>query len=355
MMWLGGRLPTKKRVFPRPNQTYTYQTTSNDNFQYVDYVQTLQKECKKMEQKGEACILVYDSKMMKNNEKLELQQIVNNLSNCYLVDYEDCTSELKQQDITYNTHTASQLNAWQEVNFDKNAQGKTTQFSFKESDYLKYLNTKIEVNAKEKQNKDNVLTRDSIGSLVDDMRILLLTHPCTLKKLAIEKNANNKKIKPDTNNPSLLYHDFDVISTTIHNKQSCNNKNKINQTITPQQPCLIFSKPYGNDATDASLYENVIIYAYSPNDRNIYAEDLMSYYLYYNTALSTKIAYMPLYYIIPPFPFSIYDFSTFYLNEGHRGWKIEDLQTAQTNTNNRQPTFELQTNFNICNCCDCNF
>lgn len=81
----------------------------------------------------------------------------------------------------------------------------------------------------------------------------------------------------------------------------------------------------------------------------------MSYYLYYNTTLSTKIAYMPLYYIIPPFPFSIYDFSTFYLNEGHRGWKIEDLQTAQTNTNNRQPTFELQTNFNICNCCDCNF
>ena len=100
MMWLCGRMPTKKRVFLRPNQTYTYQTTSNDNFQYVDYVKTLKGECKKMEQKGEACILVYDGKMMKNNEKLELQKIVNNISNCYLVDYEDFANELKQQDIT---------------------------------------------------------------------------------------------------------------------------------------------------------------------------------------------------------------------------------------------------------------
>ena len=100
MMWLGGRLLTKKRVFSRSKQTYTYQTASNDNFQYVDYVQTLQEECKKMEQKCKACILVYDSKMMKNNEKLELQNIVNNISNCYLVDYEDFANELKQQDIT---------------------------------------------------------------------------------------------------------------------------------------------------------------------------------------------------------------------------------------------------------------
>ena len=100
MIWLGGQLPTKQRVFLRPNEKYIYQTTSNDNFQYVDYVQTLQEECKKKEQKGEACILVYNSKMMKNNEKLELQKIVNNISNCYLVDYEDFANELKQQDIT---------------------------------------------------------------------------------------------------------------------------------------------------------------------------------------------------------------------------------------------------------------
>ena len=58
------------------------------------------KNVKKMEQKCEACILVHDSKMMKNNEKLELQNIVNNISNCYLVDYEDFANELKQQDIT---------------------------------------------------------------------------------------------------------------------------------------------------------------------------------------------------------------------------------------------------------------
>ena len=100
MMWLGGRSPTKKECFQdQIKHTYIKQQAMiifSMSIMYKHY----RKNVKKMEQKCEACILVHDSKMMKNNEKLELQNIVNNISNCYLVDYEDFANELKQQDIT---------------------------------------------------------------------------------------------------------------------------------------------------------------------------------------------------------------------------------------------------------------
>ena len=79
MMWFGGELPEKRIIEYREGQQPTYQVDRDDENRkcYVNYVETLKKECKKMEEKGEACILVYDSKMIDDaGKQKKIYQIV---------------------------------------------------------------------------------------------------------------------------------------------------------------------------------------------------------------------------------------------------------------------------------------
>lgn len=208
MMWFGGVLPDKRMIRYRPGQKLQYQAyRDNENKHvYVNYVETLKGECKKMEQKGEACILVYDSKMIDDAGKQKMKDIVKDIPNCYLVDFEDFLQTALKNNI--------QFESGKQFLYDH----EITQIakSKKISDFIEHLKTLIESN-KDNMKFTSLISRDCVGNLVDCARMLLLLNPSKLKRLAIDSNKEDKKtIKPKTDDFSLLYHDFDMIQKNKH-------------------------------------------------------------------------------------------------------------------------------------------
>ena len=141
----------------------------------------------------------------------------------------------------------------------------------KQSEFIKDIDDNITYNSE--TDGISMLKKYSIGNLVDCMRILLLLHPGTLKKLANEKN--DKKInKLDCKDYTLLYHDFDMIQPDQEVYK--NNQQDNDDEIKKEQ--ALFGKNMGNGCgTDK---ENGLIWVNSVDDRNSLLENMISNYLY---------------------------------------------------------------------------
>ena len=326
MMWIGGALPNDKKVLwknktGKPTYCNNGIENSSYDFAYVDYVATLQGECKKMEQNGEACIFVYDGKMMNNEEEQKMKNIVKNIPNCYLVDYEKYIENISKNELTFKKGN-------QEV---------------KQSDFIKHIDSIIMKNQKQKIFNGN-LTRESIGNLVDCMRMLLLLHTQTLKKIAKENNPEKEQTLLKEDDFCMLYRDLDVIKNeNIENTST--NINTEKKLIEHSFVCCDNMNGIGKSKKDK---ENGILFVNSRDDRNNTIEDIIINYL-------TNTSSISMFRVISKKNICVNNFTKQFTDEGHRSWRIKDLQKTQTNTNNRQPTFELPTNFNICNYCDCDF
>ena len=314
MIWLGGALPEKRKVAYdnyRPIKEYRYLrgNSSESNYRIVNYVNTLQGECGIMAEKNEACILVYDSKMVNEEEKKQLEKTVNDIPNCYLVDYEDF---IKQTD---------------DIEFDKNqifCDNRIKSHYNHLSDFIKNIDQLVEHNKEEIDTGYGNLTIPSLGNLVDCIRLLLLLQPQKVKQLAIDKNKYNKTVKPNMNDFTLLYHDFDVIQDT-------NVKKKTNLSKKVQENCLIFCKPMGNSSN--STYENGIIFANSEKNRNQFIENIIHKYINENFLNVNKylskngknLAANPIYdLVIEIGNIKMNDFRNQYIDEGHRSWIIKN-------------------------------
>ncbi|MBR1428760.1 MAG: hypothetical protein IJ590_00720 [Rickettsiales bacterium] len=263
MMWIGSGLPTEREVhYQNENgKPLTYEDTKKRNGEraVVNYVATLKGECEKMNKKGDSCILVYDSRMIRQNDKKEMEKIVEKIPNCYLVDYKDYVEELKKgEDFEFKGLT--------EVD-----NGRVMSLKCKQSEFIKDIDDNITYNSE--TDGISMLKKYSIGNLVDCMRILLLLHPGKLKKLANEKN--DKKInKLDCKDYTLLYHDFDMIQPDQEVYK--NNQQDNDDEIKKEQ--ALFGKNMGNGCgTDK---ENGLIWVNSVDDRNSVLENMISNYLY---------------------------------------------------------------------------
>ena len=316
MIWLGGALPEKRKVAYdncRPIKEYRYLggNSSESNYRIVNYVNTLQGECGIMAEKNEACILVYDSKMVNEEEKKQLEKTVNDIPNCYLVDYEDFIKRTDNIEFDKN-----------QIFFDKDIHSHYNHLS----DFIKHIDQLVEHNKEEIDTGSGYcnLTITSLGNLVDCIRLMLLLQPQKLKQLAIDKNKYHKTVKPNTNDFTLLYHDFDVI-------QDKNVKKKTNLSKKVQENCLIFCKPMGNSS--GYLYENGIIFANSEKNRNQVIENIIHEYinenfLNVNEYLSKNGKYLhscPIYQLVARNGnIKMNDFSNQYIDEGHRSWNIKN-------------------------------
>ena len=315
MMWFGSSLPEKRAVAFNPEVKYTYELgEGEDGYLYVNYVKTLQEECKKMEGKGEACIFVYDSRFLSLHDKQQLQDVVSSIPNCYFVDYKEFVKKVKKEpDIEYNKQPISRTSddgTTFERTFKKN----------KQSDFIDDIENLIKSNVK-KQNFGS-LKKNSMGNLVDCARMLLLHHPRKLKELAIEnaiKNNSNKSIKLEPKDCSLLYHDFDLIQKTQPDIQHTQNKQNDNMKFEKDKPYLIFQK--NMHGSTACGVENSLIFAISPNDKNERIDNIWCWYM------------NPIYVDGPPL-FNVLgndkeielmgmDVSGHWKDENHCSWKIE--------------------------------
>lgn len=263
MMWIGSGLPTERTIHyqNKDGSKLAYEDTNKRNGEraVVDYVATLEGECKKMQDKGDSCILVYDSRMIRQNDKKEMEKIVKDIPNCYLVDYKDYVEELKKgEDFEFKGLT--------EVD-----NGRVMSLKCKQSEFIKDIDDNITYNSE--TDGISMLKKYSIGNLVDCMRILLLLHPGKLKKLANEKN--DKKVKNlDCEDYTLLYHDFDMIQPDQEVYK--NNQQDNDDEIKKEQ--ALFGKNMGNGCgTDK---ENGLIWVNSVDDRNSVLENMISNYLY---------------------------------------------------------------------------
>ena len=274
MMWFGGGLPREKQISvhywksgEKPayesnrEREYIYSKYEKDKvieqYAFIDYAETLRGECKKMQAKNEACILVYDSRMItKKEDEIELKKIVENIPNCYLVDYEDFIKKL-----------------------DKNEY----------PDFVKDIDDMINAN-KQKRNHNTTLKGATIGNLVDCVRMLLLLKPRKLKELAIEKNPNksalkSSSIKQDPMAFCLLYHDFDMIQTTkgddIVKQNVLLRETKKKDNVDNDDDILNYKLVFCSsmDHGSSKSVENGIIFANSKNDKNTELENMISGYM----------------------------------------------------------------------------
>ena len=261
MMWIGSGLPREREVhYQNKNEKpLRYEITDKRNGEraVVDYVATLQGECKKMQDKGDSCILVYDSRMIRQKDKQEMENIVKGIPNCYLVDYKDYVEELKKGE---------------DFEFKGSAKchGKVTKSCCKQSEFIKDIDDNITFNLE--TNGFQELTRFSMGNLVDCMRILLLLHPSKLKQLATKKNKD-KKPQLDCKDYTLLYHDFDMIQPDqeVYKNNQQDNDDKI------KKEQALFGKNMGNGHGLGN--ENGLIWVNSNGDRNEVLENMISNYL----------------------------------------------------------------------------
>ena len=75
MIWVGSVLPESRNISWRDSVIHYPANNKEDNtsergkYSFVNYVRTLQGECQKMKNKNEACILVYDSKMITQEDQ----------------------------------------------------------------------------------------------------------------------------------------------------------------------------------------------------------------------------------------------------------------------------------------------
>ena len=343
MMWFGGELPDKRIIKYRHKQKPQYQVCRDDEKKcvYVDYVKTLKEECKKMEQNGEACILVYDSKMIDNTGRQKMKDIVKDIPNCYLVDFED----FLQTALTNNI----QFEGGKSFSYDYGDIIQTAK-SKKISDFIEHLRALIE------SNKNNVkftckITRDCIGNLVDCARMLLLLNPSRLKQLAIDSNKEDKKtIQPKTNDFSLLYHDFDIIQKNTINKTHDNNPE------LKKHNYLIFTTG-GMDYSSGICVENGIIFVNSLNDRNAEIENMIHKYINYedndvsnsNGIVNSKKFKFSNKYHCTMYEDIIYtdyrhlnNFNYQYYDEGHRTWCYKNISLNNEQHTNNKPKYELK-------------
>lgn len=261
MMWIGSGLPREREVhYQNKNEKpLRYEITDKRNGEraVVNYVATLQGECKKMQDKGDSCILVYDSRMIRQKDKKEMEEIVKKIPNCYLVDYKDYVEELKKgEDFEFKSSAK--------------CHGKVIKSCCKQSEFIKDIDDNITFNLE--TNGFSELTRFSMGNLVDCMRILLLLHPGKLKKLANEKNKS-KTTKLNDKDYTLLYHDFDMIQPDqeVYKNNQQDNDDKI------KKEQALFGKNMGNGHGLGN--ENGLIWVNSNGDRNEVLENMISNYL----------------------------------------------------------------------------
>ena len=287
MMWIGSGLPTERIVeYNEECGDYIYEDRSKrDNklrLTTVNYVKTLKGECEKMKEKGESCILVYDSKMVNKEGEEELKKIVRKIPNCYLVDYEDFAKKLKADQYVEQNKTIKP--------------------------FIDHINEIIEYN-KEYPNFDSEINNiHNIGNLVDCMRMLLLLCPGKLKEIANQTNKKEQKLQDK--DCSMLYHDLDM----LQQEDNYSNKNKKTFKINDQQEDLRFSKPMAGDT--GKTFENGIIFANSPNNKNNSIMQIINHYLW-QLKSNGKIG---LYNDIYDGEVSINNFSEQYKNKAHRSW-----------------------------------
>ncbi|MBQ7537143.1 MAG: hypothetical protein IJT14_03415 [Rickettsiales bacterium] len=259
MMWIGSGLPTEREVHYQneDGKPLKYEITNKRNGKraVVNYVATLKGECEKMNKKGDSCILVYDSRMIRQKDKQELKKIVEGIPNCYLVDYKDYVEELKKGE---------------DFEFKGLSPDTNTQHNCKQSEFIKDIDDNITFNLE--TNGFSALTRFSMGNLVDCMRILLLLHPGKLKKIANEKNKS-KKARLKEEDYTLLYHDFDMIQPDQEVYK--NNQQDNDDEIKKEQ--ALFGKNMGNGCGPGN--ENGLIWVNSKGDRNKVLENIISNYL----------------------------------------------------------------------------
>lgn len=197
------------------------QNNATKNAQLLITLKHYKKNAKKNAEKGESCILVYDSRMIKPKDKQEMENIVKEIPNCYLVDYEDFVEKLKEEpDLSFQDLSKS---------FNVASSYKQSKF-IKQSYFIKDIDTNITYNS-ETDALSSSLQRFTIGNLVDCMRILLLLHPGKLKKLASEKNKNKKNL--NDKDYTLLYNDFNMIQkedlTPLNERQQKDNDKQIRE------------------------------------------------------------------------------------------------------------------------------
>jgi len=263
MMWVGSGLPRERTIHyqNKDGSKLAYEDTKkrNGEMAVVNYVATLEGECQKMQNKGDSCILVYDSRMIRQKDKQELEKIVEGIPNCYLVDYKDYVEELKKEkDLEFKGST-------------KVYDGRVMSLKCKQSEFIKDIDDNITYNSE--TDGISMLKKYSIGNLVDCMRILLLLHPGKLKKLVNQQNKS-KKARLKEEDYTLLYHDFDMIQPDqeVYKNNQQDNDDKI------RKEQALFGKNMGNGCGPDN--ENGLIWVNSKQDRNEVLENMISNYLY---------------------------------------------------------------------------
>ena len=341
MMWFGNQLPSSQIVEQttrEPKNTYATKKVGirKDPFcgtrhhQCVDYVKTLQEECKKMQKNGDNCILVYNSVMLYDYEKQQLKNIVKDIPNCYLVDYNEFVKKI--QDITLPSVKSCKYPI---------ATQKLSNFCGHISDLIYDL-----------EHDRGGIGHNSIQNIVDCSRMLLLLCPGYLKEMANISNSEKKKL--NTKDYSLLYQDFDCIYKD-------NETNCVNSCLC----CFCCKKQYDpidintiNDIKNESLLMsaitndkgrgrflasggNDIIFANSPHNRNQKIENYIYRYLNDRHTGINEIMYLEC---------DRNDFSSQFIHENHNSYnfnrtaleiKLQPLYSDFHINNNKRALYEL--------------
>ena len=338
MMWFGNQLPSSQIVEQatrEPKNTYATKNVGirkdqfygTRHYQCVDYVKTLQEECKKMQKNGDNCILVYNSVMLYNDEKQQLKNIVKDIPNCYLVDYNDFVKKI--QDITLPSVKSCKCPI-------------TTQ---KLSNFCEHISDLIY----DLEHDRGGVGHNSIQNIVDCSRMLLLLCPGYLKEIA--NSSNMKKKQLDTQDYSLLYQDFDCIykdnETNCVNSLCCfcckNNDDPIDiNTINDiKNESLLMSKVTDRKGNLLPHAGNNIIFANSPNNRNQKIENYIYRYLNdHRTGINEVMR----------FECDRNDFSSQFIHEYHNSYRFNDeelefklypLWKEFHSNNNKKALYEL--------------
>ena len=325
MMWIGSVLPKSRKVRPMDNKdlSYTYQRKTEKDC-YIDYVETLKKECEKMKAKGETCILVYSRSFINIMDVVNMNRIIDKIENCYLVEYEEFVNEIKTEDTNIDAKSI------QSNMYDNSTQAcickKTT-----EKDFIEHIH-KIKLANIQKINYSNFAYDNSLGNLVDCMRMLLLAHPSKLKQVAIQSYQRKKypvkqKDKLDTGDFSLLYHDFDMIQINTEKTELSEQGGNFDK----EKSQLIFLKIQEKNSKDAHL-ENGLILANSPKDKNVEIEQILFDYM--NT---TKVKGM--YHTIISGNRTVMNCNEQWKDEGHRSWYVKPQPLEPIISNEKDTKF----------------
>ena len=348
MMWFGGELPEKRRIVYRPGQKLSYQACRDDENKlvYVDYVKTLKGECKKMEEKGEACILVYDSKMTNDKGKQKMKDIVKDIPNCYLVDYEEFSAMLKKNLKSEDNGRRITCKDY----YKHDAEGNSNEI---QSWMIKHIDNLVQHNIDDPTFNINLNVINGMGNLVDCARMLLLLHPSKLKQLATESNKNGKKtILLDPKDCSMLYHDFDM----IQKDKSIKYVEDIREVRSYKDVPLLLCGPMDYACSNVCC-ENGIIRAISDNDDNDAILSIMLSYKNANTKREYKYFGAVNMYLATSYNKkceSTSDFRKLFIDEGHRTWwykndVMHNITDGDLKDNNRKEKYVKKNNININN------